>query len=95
MRLLISLWVVGQPKEVVYRNMIKIGQPDKNIRGNIPLAELVVAVNLLRTVEIFGELALLQIVVLTKVPYPMVHEITSAIGYHTAFCCIDNYRKMQ
>ena len=95
MRLLISLWVVGQPQKVVHRNMIKIGQPDKNVRGNIPLTQLVVAVNLLGAVQIVCQLPLPQVIVLAKVTDSLIHIITPAIGYHTANCCIDNYRKMR
>ena len=77
--LFIPFWVVRQAENIVHRHLIEIRQPNENIRGDIPLSQLVVAVYLLRTVQIFGELPLLQIPVLPQIPYALVHAITSGI----------------
>ena len=93
--LFVLFWVIGQAEEIVRGHLIETGQPDQHIRGNIPLAQLVVAVDLLGAIQDLCQMLLLQIPVLPEVPYSLVHGITSGIGYHTAFCCIDKYRKMR
>ena len=41
--------------------MVKSGQSDQDVGGDVPLPELVVAVNLLGAVQIIGDFPLLQI----------------------------------
>ncbi len=48
--------------------MIKCGKLYKNIRRDIPLSKLIVAVDLLRTVQKIGQLPLLHIPILTQIP---------------------------
>ena len=43
--LLISLGVLGEAQQVVHGNVVEIGELNKNIGRNIPLAQLVVAVD--------------------------------------------------
>ena len=48
--LFIALWIRGQPQKVVHRYIIKIRKTDQNVGGNIPLPQLVIAVDLLRAI---------------------------------------------
>lgn len=82
-------------QQIINRNVVEIGKPNQNIRGDVTLSQLVVAVNLLGTVQEIRKLTLLQIVILPQVPNPLVHGITPVVEYHTAICFIDNYRKLQ
>ena len=92
--LFVALGIIRQTEDVVHGYLIEIGQAYENISGNVPLAQLVVAVDLMGAVELFGQMTLLQILVLPQIADSLVHGITSWVGYHTAFCCIDKYRKM-
>jgi len=89
------LGIVGHAQKVIYGDIVKAGEPDQHVRRDIPLSQFIIAVDLLGTVQKFGKLALLQVPVFPEIPYPTVHNITSHIGYHTAFCCIDKYCKMR
>lgn len=93
--LLIPLRVGSESKEIIHGNAVKVSQFDQNVGGNIPLSQLVVAVDLLGAVQIFGQLPLLQVPILPQIPYPLIHTITPDLGYHTAYCCIDKYCKMR
>ena len=48
--LFISFWIVGQSQNVVHRHVVIQRQLNQNIRRNVPLTKLVVAVSLLGTV---------------------------------------------
>jgi hypothetical protein len=93
--LFVLFGVVCQAQDVVSGNLIEAGQAYQYIGGDIPLSQLVVTIYLLGTVQKFREMLLLQVPILPQIPNPLVHGITSGIGYHTAFCCIDKYRKMR
>lgn len=57
--LLITLGIGGLVQKVIDGYMVKICQPDQNIRGNIPLTQFVVAVNLLGAIQKLCQLPLL------------------------------------
>ena len=48
--LFVLLWIVGQTQNIVGGYLIKVGKADEHIRGNVPLAQLIVAVYALGTV---------------------------------------------
>ena len=89
--LFVLLWVIGQAQDIVRRDMVELRQADQDICGDVSLTQFVVAVDLLGAVQVFRQVLLIQVPVLSQIPYPLVHGITSTIGYHTAFCCIDKY----
>ena len=60
--------VIGYSENIINGNMIKCGKLYKNIRRDIPLSKLIVAVDLLRTVQKIGQLPLLHIPILTQIP---------------------------
>ena len=91
----VSFGIVGKSEDIVRGYLVKIRQPDQNISWNIPLAQLVVAVDTLGAVQYLGELPLLQIPVLPKIFDSLIHGITPWIGYHSAICSIDRQRKMR
>ena len=49
--LFVLFWVIGQVEEIVRGHQRETGQPDQHIRGNIPLAQLVVAADLHSTLH--------------------------------------------
>lgn len=59
--LFIRLGVIGQTEKIIHRNTVQFGKLDQNIGGDIPLTQLVVAVYLLRAVEILGQMPLLPV----------------------------------
>ena len=93
--LFVLLWVIGQAQDIVCGDLVESGEPDQNIRRDVSLTQFVVAVDLLGTIQHFSQMLLLQIPVFSQIADPLVHGITSTIGYHTAFCCIDKYNKMR
>lgn len=74
--LFVSFGVVGQTEDVVHRYLVKIGQADEHIRGDVPLAQLVVAVDALGTIQNFCKLSLLQISIFSQITNPLVHSTT-------------------
>lgn len=82
-------------EEVIDRYVIEIREFDKDISGDVPLAQFIITVDLLGTVKIICYLTLFQIFVFPQIPDPAIHDTTPLIGYHTAFCCIDKYRRMR
>jgi len=48
--LFVAVRVSGETEEVVHRNTIKLREADQDISRDIPLTELIIAVDLLRTV---------------------------------------------
>ena len=93
--LFVAFGIVSLAQQIIYGNVVKICQSDQDICGNITLPQFIIAIDLLGTVEKFGNLPLLQVTIFPQIPNPLVHSITSGLGYHTAFCCIDKYRKMR
>ena len=69
--------------------MIKLRQPNENIGGDIPLTELIVAVDTLRTIQILRNFALLQVMIFSEIANSLIHQITLITGYHSAICSID------
>lgn len=72
----IPLRIFGLTQQIVNGNVVKIGEFDQYIRGNVPLAHLIVAVDPLGTVEIFRQLPLLQVVIFPQITDSLVHKIT-------------------
>lgn len=62
--LFILLWVIGQAQDIVRRDMVELRQADQHICGDVPLAKLVVAVDLLGAVQVFCQMLLLQVPIL-------------------------------
>ena len=59
--LYISLWVISQSKKIIYGYPVKVCQLYQNRCGDIPLIQLIIAVYLLRAVQVGGNLPLLNI----------------------------------
>ena len=59
--------------------MIQFRQPDQNFGWNIALTKLVIAVYLLRTIQILRKLPLFQIAVFPQIAYTLIQAITSKI----------------
>ena len=87
--LFVSPGIIGQPENVVYGHIVEIGETDENIRGNVPLTQLVVAVCALRAIEIVCHFPLLQVSVFPKVAEPLIHRNHPCILYHSPVCAID------
>ena len=88
--LFVSEGIVGEAQKVIRGDMVEVRKADQNLRGDVPLTHLIVAVNALRTVEIFRQLPLFQVVIFPQVPDSLIYHamLTSCIGYHSAFCSI-------
>ena len=56
--LFISLRVGSLSQEVVDGYIVEVSQTDQNVRGNVPLTQFVVAVDLLRAIQKVSQLAL-------------------------------------
>ena len=74
--LFVLLWIVGQAEDVIRGYLIKPGQLNQYIRGNIPLTKFVVAVDSLGAIQNLSKLPLLQILVFSQIANPLVHTIT-------------------
>lgn len=64
---------VGQAEQVVGTGMVELCQLDQNFGGDVPLAQLVVAVHLLGTVQGLCQLFLGAVAVLPQGTDPWIH----------------------
>ena len=55
----------GQPEEIIHIGVMKFSQSNQYRSRDIPLPQFVIAVNLLRAVQIFRDVTLFQIGVLS------------------------------
>ena len=69
--------IVGKSEYIVDRDLIKMRQAYEYLARDISLPELIITVHLLRAVQVIGQLALLQIPVLSQIPNSRVHDTTS------------------
>ena len=84
--------VFTDAKDIVHRNLVKGGQLNQNIRGNVPLTKLVVAVDLLGAVQALGQILLGQIPILPQIPNSFIDH-----GISISYVCkkIITNREMQ
>ena len=79
----IPLWIGGQTQNIIDGYGIQRRQADQNRGGDVALAELVIAVDLLGAVQDCRDIPLFKIVVLPKITNTRIHGITPKRFYDT------------
>ena len=88
-------FLIYSAKEIIRSCFVEISKFEQNSGGNIVFTGFIFGITGLGHSQHLGNLLLGQIMIFPQIADSTVHRITSPQDYHTAFCCIDKYRKMR